>query len=40
MKDEDYPEIALFDDEVFNILSKIPATDDYWFCDVRLERVP
>lgn len=36
----DYMEIALFDDEVFKILSKIPDTKAYWVCDVKYQRIP
>ncbi len=31
--------IRLFDEEVFTILSKVPDTEDYWFCDTKYERV-
>ncbi|HUA20576.1 MAG TPA: hypothetical protein VMB25_17630 [Bryobacteraceae bacterium] len=34
-----YLVIKLFDDEVFQVLSKIPDTDDYWVCDTKYERV-
>jgi hypothetical protein len=38
--DGDFMEIALFDDQVFTILSKIPDTKAYWICDAVYDRVP
>jgi hypothetical protein len=32
--------IALFDSEVFAILSKVPDIKDYWYCEEKYERVP
>jgi hypothetical protein len=33
-----YMTIALFDDEVFDVLAHIPDTDSFWVCDERFER--
>ena len=34
-----YMNIALFDDHVFTILSKVPDTEQYWFCETKYDRV-